>query len=153
MINLFNLYFFLDYFIRIQCRSGMCRTPMEVTASQLIASDIFPVPVVKTLLYPGAIVNVLVSNMTVPRWGEVLKVYNLTDAKEASPVPDLQRLEVCLINIHVLTYMHYAKADQPNIHLSYANRFIAQLYCTKMHPLFTLPVKLADRLIYKLSIW
>lgn len=67
---------------------------MEVTASQLIASDVFPVPVVKTLLYPGAVVNGLVSDMAVPRWGDVLKIYNLTDAKGASPVPDLQRLEV-----------------------------------------------------------
>lgn len=95
----------------------MCKTPMEVTASQLIASDIFPVPVVKTLLYPGALVNGLVSDMTVPRWGDVLKLYNLTDAKEASPVPDLQRLEVCLINICVLIFMYYAKVVQPYIYL------------------------------------
>lgn len=73
----------------------MCKTPMEITASQLIASDIFPVPVVKFLLYPGAVVNGLVSNMTMPMWGDVLKVYNLTDAKGTSSVPDLQRLEVC----------------------------------------------------------
>ncbi|KAL1827823.1 hypothetical protein DCAR_0207031 [Daucus carota subsp. sativus] len=91
--------FFLLIFLqiplfRIPCKSGMCKTPMEITASQLIASDIFPVPVVKFLLYPGAVVNGLVSNMTMPMWGDVLKVYNLTDAKGTSSVPDLQRLEV-----------------------------------------------------------
>ncbi|KAK1394658.1 hypothetical protein POM88_013714, partial [Heracleum sosnowskyi] len=52
---------------RIPCRSGMCSTPMQVRSS-LIASELFPVPVVKALLYPGAV--------------------------EASPVADLQRLEV-----------------------------------------------------------
>lgn len=72
----------------------MCSTPMQVTSSQLIASEIFPVPVVKALLYPGAVVNGLVSNMTLPSWGDVLNIYNLTHAKEASPVADLQRLEV-----------------------------------------------------------
>lgn len=76
----------------------MCSTPMQVTSSQLIASEIFPVPVVKALLYPGAVVNGLVSNMTLPSWGDVLNIYNLTHAKEASPVADLQRLEVCLVN-------------------------------------------------------
>lgn len=76
----------------------MCTTPMHVTSSQLIASEIFPVPVVKALLYPGAIVNGLVSNLTVPSWGNVLNIYNLTGAKEAPAVTDLQRLEVCLFN-------------------------------------------------------
>lgn len=93
-----RIYFFLIILqvplFRVPCRSGMCTTPMHVTSSQLIASEIFPVPVVKALLYPGAIVNGLVSNLTVPSWGNVLNIYNLTDAKEASAVTDLQRLEV-----------------------------------------------------------
>ncbi|KAK6273125.1 hypothetical protein POUND7_010208 [Theobroma cacao] len=79
---------------RIPCRSGMCSTPIHVTSSQLIASDVFPVAVVKALLFPGAITNGLVKNMTVPSWDNLLNIYNLTSIKEASAVPDLQRLEV-----------------------------------------------------------
>ncbi|KAL0394250.1 UNVERIFIED_CONTAM: hypothetical protein Slati_4391200 [Sesamum latifolium] len=79
---------------RVQCRSGMCTTPVQVTSSQLISSDVFPLPVVKALLYPGAVVNGLISNMTVPNWENLLGVYNLTSIKEASAVTDLQRLEV-----------------------------------------------------------
>ncbi|CAN1287682.1 hypothetical protein LINPERPRIM_LOCUS19679 [Linum perenne] len=56
-----RIYFFLIILqvplFRVPCRSGMCTSPIHVTSSQLIASDIFPVPVVKALLYPGAVVN------------------------------------------------------------------------------------------------
>ncbi|MBA0852788.1 hypothetical protein Goshw_009802 [Gossypium schwendimanii] len=79
---------------RIPCRSGMCSTPIHVTSSQLIASDIFPVPVVKAILFPGAITNGLAKNWTVPRWDNLLNMYNLTGIKESSALPDLQRLEV-----------------------------------------------------------
>lgn len=79
---------------RVPCRAGMCATPIHVTSSQLIASDIFPTPVVKALLYPGAIVHGLIQNMTVPSWDNLLDIYNLTSVKEASAVTDLQRLEV-----------------------------------------------------------
>ncbi|OAY53696.1 uncharacterized protein LOC110610378 [Manihot esculenta] len=93
-----RIYFFLIIFqvplFRVPCRSGMCSTPIHVTSSQLVASDIFPVPVVKALLYPGAIVNGLIKNTTVPRWDNVLDIYNLTSVKEAPAVVDLQRLEV-----------------------------------------------------------
>ncbi|KAF9613211.1 hypothetical protein IFM89_006312, partial [Coptis chinensis] len=78
----------------VTCRSGMCTTPIEVTSSQLIASEIFPSGVVKALLYPGAVANGLIRNRTVPKWDNVLNIYNLTEVKEASPVTDLQRLEV-----------------------------------------------------------
>ncbi|CAN0877617.1 hypothetical protein LINGRAHAP2_LOCUS11985 [Linum grandiflorum] len=81
-------------FCRVPCRSGMCTSPIHVTSSQLIASDIFPVPVVKALLYPGAVVNGLVVKRTVPSWNSVLDIYNLTTVKDASAVTDLQRLEV-----------------------------------------------------------
>lgn len=82
------------FFYRVTCRSGMCTTPLHVTSSQLIASEIFPVVVVKGLLYPGAAVNGLIHNMTVPSWDSLLDLYNLTGVKEASAVTDLQRLEV-----------------------------------------------------------
>lgn len=32
--------------------------------------------------------------MTVPSWNNLLDIYNLTNVKEATPVTDLQRLEV-----------------------------------------------------------
>ncbi|CAK9154628.1 unnamed protein product [Ilex paraguariensis] len=67
---------------------------MQFTSSQLIASEIFPVSVVKALLYPGAIASGLIHNMTVPSWGNLLNIYNLTEVKEAPAVTDLQRLEV-----------------------------------------------------------
>lgn len=72
----------------------MCTTPLHVTASQLIASEIFPVSVIKALLYPGAAVNGLIQNRTVPSWDNLFDIYNLTSIKEASAVTDLQRLEV-----------------------------------------------------------
>lgn len=89
------LYFYFD---RVSCRSGMCTTPLHVTSSQLIASEIFPVAVVKTLLYPGAAANGLVKNMTIPSWENLLDIYNLTSVKEAPAVTDLQRLEVLFNN-------------------------------------------------------
>ncbi|XP_057466870.1 uncharacterized protein LOC130756387 [Actinidia eriantha] len=93
-----RIYFFLIIFqiplFRVPCRAGMCTTPIHVTSSQLIASEIFPVAVVKALLFPGAFINGIVKNMTVPSWDNVLNIYNLTDVKEAPAVTDLQRLEV-----------------------------------------------------------
>lgn len=79
---------------RIQCRSGMCTTPIQVTSCQLTANEIFPVAVVKALLYPGAAASSLITNMTLPKWNAVLPMYNLTDIKNASAVVDLHRLEV-----------------------------------------------------------
>ncbi|KAG2691528.1 hypothetical protein I3760_08G012900 [Carya illinoinensis] len=93
-----RIYFFLIILqiplFRVPCRSGMCTTPLHVTSSQLIASEIFPVAVMKTLLYPGAVANGLVKNFAVPSWNNLLDIYNLTSVKEASAVTDLQRLEV-----------------------------------------------------------
>lgn len=77
----------------------MCTTPLHVTSSQLIASEIFPVPAVKALLYPGAVANGIVKNMTIPSWDDLLNIYNLTSVKEASAVTDLQRLEVLFLNL------------------------------------------------------
>nr|XP_043607032.1 uncharacterized protein LOC122579016 [Erigeron canadensis] len=97
-IHASRLFFFLIIFqipfFRIPCRSGMCTTPIHVTSSQLVASEVFPVAAVKTLLYPGALFNDLIYNMSVPSWSSVLDKYNLTEIKVASAMPDLQRLEV-----------------------------------------------------------
>ncbi|XP_076885595.1 uncharacterized protein LOC143535132 [Bidens hawaiensis] len=81
-------------FFRIPCRSGMCTSPIQVTSSQLVASDIFPIAAIKALLYPGAVFNDLIYNMSVPSWNNILDKYNLTDIKGATAMPDLQRLEV-----------------------------------------------------------
>ncbi|XP_076954899.1 uncharacterized protein LOC143629543 isoform X1 [Bidens hawaiensis] len=81
-------------FFRIPCRSGMCTSPIQVTSSQLVASDIFPIAAIKALLYPGAVFNDLIYNMSVPSWNNILGKYNLTDIKGATAMPDLQRLEV-----------------------------------------------------------
>ncbi|KAK4274421.1 hypothetical protein QN277_017641 [Acacia crassicarpa] len=93
-----RIYFFLIFFqiplFRVTCRSGVCTTPIHVTSSQLVASEVFPVSVTKAILYPGAAVNGLIQNKTVPSWNNLLDIYNLTSIKEASAVPDLQRLEV-----------------------------------------------------------
>ncbi|XP_062112166.1 uncharacterized protein LOC133823414 isoform X2 [Humulus lupulus] len=89
-----RIYFFLIILQIPLFRSGMCTTPLHVTSSQLIASEIFPIPVVKALLYPGAVVNGVVTSMTIPSWDNLLNIYNLTSAKEAPAVADLQRLEV-----------------------------------------------------------
>ncbi|KAK2392163.1 hypothetical protein P8452_29113 [Trifolium repens] len=93
-----TIYFLLIIFqiplFRVTCRSGVCTTPLHVTSSQLVASEVFPVPIIKGLLYPGAALNGLINNMTVPSWGSLFDLYNLTTIKEASAVTDLQRLEV-----------------------------------------------------------
>ncbi|KAG0459757.1 hypothetical protein HPP92_022885 [Vanilla planifolia] len=72
----------------------MCTTPIQVTASQLVANQVFPQPVVKALLYPGAAINRLYTNMTFPSWDNLFHMYNLTDINNASAMVDLQRLEV-----------------------------------------------------------
>ncbi|TMW99664.1 uncharacterized protein LOC107023674 [Solanum pennellii] len=93
--RIFSVLIFLQVpLFRVPCRSGMCSTPMEVTSSQLISSEIFPLPLVKAMLYPGAVANCLITSRTVPSWDNLLNIYNLTNVKEASAVTDLQRLEV-----------------------------------------------------------
>ncbi|KAJ6846525.1 uncharacterized protein M6B38_281960 [Iris pallida] len=93
-----RIYFLLIIFqiplFSIQCRSGMCTTPIQVTSAQLVANEIFPSTVVKALLYPGALVNSLLSNRTIPMWDNIFHMYNLTEVKNASATVDLQRLEV-----------------------------------------------------------
>ncbi|KAL5579214.1 hypothetical protein UlMin_011656 [Ulmus minor] len=80
--------------VLIPCRAGMCTTPLHVISSQLIASEIFPVTVVNSLLYSGAAANGIIKNVTVPSWDNLFNIYNLTNVKEAPVVTDLQRLEV-----------------------------------------------------------
>ncbi|KAF7036576.1 hypothetical protein CFC21_047205 [Triticum aestivum] len=80
----------------VPCRAGTCTTPIQITSSQLVSNEIFPPSVVKAMLYPGAIVRNLTTSMsmTFPRWSDLFDIYNLTEAKNASAVIDLQRLEM-----------------------------------------------------------
>ncbi|KAE9609229.1 hypothetical protein Lal_00020430 [Lupinus albus] len=90
----FLLIIFQIPLFRVSCRSGICTTPLHVTSSQLIASEVFPVPVIKALLYPGSAANALIHNFSLPKWNHLFQLYNLTNSNEASTVTDLQRLEV-----------------------------------------------------------
>lgn len=96
----------------------MCSSPIHVTSSQLIASEIFPVAAVKALLYPGAVTNSLITKMTFPSWDNLLNIYNLTNVKEASAVTDLQRLEVRLELLFVVLFFYpqqLCKEDVPSL--------------------------------------
>ncbi|GAV65997.1 hypothetical protein CFOL_v3_09508, partial [Cephalotus follicularis] len=79
---------------RVPCRSGICTTPLEVTSSELIASELFPAFVVKALLYPGAIANAIFNYKSFPSYKDLIKLYNLTNVRKAPTTTDLQRLEV-----------------------------------------------------------
>ncbi|XVF24823.1 hypothetical protein REPUB_Repub13aG0161000 [Reevesia pubescens] len=67
---------------------------MEVTSSQLIASELFPIYVVKLLLYPGAIANAIIKNRAFPSYINLLKLYNITNLRKLPAASDLQRLEI-----------------------------------------------------------
>ncbi|XP_021806011.1 uncharacterized protein LOC110750058 isoform X2 [Prunus avium] len=82
---------------RVPCTAGICRTPIEVTSSQLIACELFPLVVVKALLYPGAFANALIKNRSIPSY-DSLKLYKFTNVKAADAISELQRLEVLLPN-------------------------------------------------------
>lgn len=90
----FVLIIFQVPLFRIQCRSGMCTTPIQVTSCQLTANEVFPLAVVKALLYPGAAASSFITNMTLPKWNDLLHMYNLTEVKNASAIVDLHRLEI-----------------------------------------------------------
>ncbi|KAJ0007928.1 hypothetical protein Pint_30071 [Pistacia integerrima] len=93
-----SFYFFLIFFqvplFRVQCRSGVCTTPIEVTSSQLIANEVFPESVIKALLYPGAFAKAILKSSTIPSYNKLLNLYQLTNLNNASVATDLQRLEI-----------------------------------------------------------
>ncbi|KAG4125072.1 hypothetical protein ERO13_D10G075451v2 [Gossypium hirsutum] len=82
------MYFLLIIFqiplFRVPCRFGMCKTPIEVTTSQLMA----------ILLYPGAVANAIIKRRTLPRYSKLLKLYNISALRKSTAVSDLQRLEI-----------------------------------------------------------
>lgn len=78
---------------RVPCRMGICKTPLEVTSSQLIASEVFPLFIVKTLLYPGAFAKAICKQKSIPTYANLLKLHNFR-ARAMSATSDLQHLEV-----------------------------------------------------------
>lgn len=93
-----RIYFLVIIFqvplFRVPCGSGLCRSPIHLTCSQLIASELFPAFVAKALLYPGAIVNAFFKNESIPDYDNLLKLYKFTNLTTAPAASDLQRIEV-----------------------------------------------------------
>ncbi|KAL4385963.1 hypothetical protein GQ457_09G007920 [Hibiscus cannabinus] len=92
------MYFLLIIFqiplFRVPCRFGICRTPIEITSSQLISSELFPTYFVKILLYPGAFAYTIIRNHTFPSYGKLLNLYNTTGSRKSTAISNLQRLEM-----------------------------------------------------------
>ncbi|XP_050231015.1 uncharacterized protein LOC126680026 isoform X2 [Mercurialis annua] len=80
--------------LRAPCRVGMCSSPIMLTSSQLIATEICPEFIVRALLYPGAIAKSFVKNRTLPGYDELLKLYNLTNLKKGPSAIDFHHLEI-----------------------------------------------------------
>ncbi|KAL8189284.1 hypothetical protein R6Q57_028850 [Mikania cordata] len=93
-----RIFFFFIFFqiplFRFPCRIGTCKTPMELTSSQLIASEEFPSGIVKALLYPGAIGKAIYNHKPIPKYNKLLDAYNMRNLKRSSMTTDLQHLEV-----------------------------------------------------------
>ncbi|XP_024021910.1 uncharacterized protein LOC21408494 isoform X4 [Morus notabilis] len=81
---------------RAPCRAGICRTPLELTSSQLIATKLIPEVAVKTLLYPGAIANAFFNYKTMPNYYNFLKSYQFATLHSAPMMTfdDLKQLEL-----------------------------------------------------------
>ncbi|KAK8989915.1 hypothetical protein V6N11_064328 [Hibiscus sabdariffa] len=92
------IYFLLIIFqiplFRVPCRFGNCKTPIEITSSQLIATDFFPTYVIKVLLYPGAVVSSIIKGNTLPSYRKLLDFYNIAGLRKYAAVSDLQHLEI-----------------------------------------------------------
>lgn len=97
------LYFLLG---RFPCRSGVCRTPIEVMSCQLIAYEVVPTFVVKTLLYPGAIAKSIFKKKPIPTYNNILDVYKLKHFKHTPARIDIRHLEVSIFFIVTSTSFH-----------------------------------------------
>ena len=91
-----------NFLYRVPCRIGICTSPIELTSSQLIASEIFPAVVVKTLLYPGAIANAIIMRTSIPSYNNLLSAYNFINVKQAPSTTDIQYLEVGMFGLALL---------------------------------------------------
>uniref|UniRef100_A0A9I9E607 Transmembrane protein n=1 Tax=Cucumis melo TaxID=3656 RepID=A0A9I9E607_CUCME len=90
LIILFQIPLFRN---RVRCRGTLCTTPLELTCSQLLASEVFRPSVVKGVLYPGAIAKAIFNNKPIPPFNSLPKLYKFIQTP--SPLTsDLHRLEV-----------------------------------------------------------
>ncbi|XP_058734410.1 uncharacterized protein LOC131606149 [Vicia villosa] len=91
----FSTYFFIIIFqlpiFSVPCRTGICKTPLELTSSQLIASEVFPLFIVKALIYPGTVAKAIFKQKTIPSYRNLLHNFN---TRTISVESELQRLEV-----------------------------------------------------------
>ncbi|WOG99254.1 hypothetical protein DCAR_0518602 [Daucus carota subsp. sativus] len=76
---------------RIPCRFGICKSPLQVTSSQLIESRYIPQFVMKALLYPGVVGKAIYKRKPLPSYSRVLNLYKF---KKASSRTDYYYLEV-----------------------------------------------------------
>ncbi|CAI9114019.1 OLC1v1037490C1 [Oldenlandia corymbosa var. corymbosa] len=79
---------------RFPCRIGTCSSPVEVTSSQLIASEVLPPMVVKALLYPGAITKAIINHKPIPSYNKLLKGGKFSNLRKGSSNIDLKHFEV-----------------------------------------------------------
>lgn len=77
----------------LPCRTGVCRSPVEVTAGQMAAAKVVPEPLIKVLLYPGAAFHALVGDRNSPGWNTILGDYNMTQF-DAPSKAYMNRIEV-----------------------------------------------------------
>ncbi|KAI7727396.1 hypothetical protein M8C21_009502 [Ambrosia artemisiifolia] len=93
-----RIFFFFIFFqiplFRFPCRIGTCTSPMELTSSHWIASEVIPSGVVKALLYPGAVGKAIFNNKPIPKYSKTLEAYNMNNLKRYSLTTDLQHIEV-----------------------------------------------------------
>ncbi|KAI3789655.1 hypothetical protein L2E82_02456 [Cichorium intybus] len=93
-----RIFFFFIFFqiplFRFPCRIGTCMTPMELTSTQLLASEVIPSWVVTAVLYPGAIAKALFNDKPIPKYNAVLDTYKLKNLKQVPSVTYLQHIEV-----------------------------------------------------------
>ncbi|XP_074285187.1 uncharacterized protein LOC141610826 [Silene latifolia] len=79
---------------RVPCGCGICTTPIQLTSSQLVETEILPNAFVKTLLYPGAIVNALIKGTQLPNYNDILEIYSMSHVTEAPSALHLKHLEI-----------------------------------------------------------
>ncbi|EOA34403.1 hypothetical protein CARUB_v10021931mg [Capsella rubella] len=76
---------------RVACRNKRCETPLEVISSELIANELIPSSVVKTLLYPGAFAKSLLAGSKLPSFHHLFTSYGFD---HMYPSSDIHHLEV-----------------------------------------------------------
>ncbi|KFK42421.1 hypothetical protein AALP_AA2G254100 [Arabis alpina] len=79
---------------RVPCRNKSCETPLEVMSCHLIGSELIPSYVIKTFLYPGAIVKSLINGSEFPNYHNLFEFYGFKEMYRSSFSTDVHHLEV-----------------------------------------------------------